>query len=67
MQVTLSPQPPGDCQRELPQDLQDKVDGMKGKLADVRARLEASKQEALATKKIVEEGKRPSSKRSFPN
>ena len=43
MQVTPSPQPPRDGQKDLPKDLQDKVDGVMGKLAGVRAMLETSK------------------------
>jgi len=43
MQVILSPQPSGDSQKDLPKDLQDKVDGVKSKLAGVRAMLETSK------------------------
>jgi len=67
MQVTPSPQPPRDSQKDLPKDLQDKVDGVMGKLAGVRAMLETSKQQTLATQKIAEEAKRLSSKRSIPN
>jgi len=67
MQVILSPQPSGDSQKDLPKDLQDKVDGVMSKLAGVRAMLETSKQQKLATQKIAEEAKRLSSKRSFPN
>jgi cell division septum initiation protein DivIVA len=67
MQVILSPQPSGDSQKDLPKDLQDKVDGVRSKLAGVRAMLETSKQQTLATQKIAEEAKRLSSKRSFPN
>ena len=43
MQVILSPQPSGDSQKDLPKDLQDKVDGVMSKLAGVRAMLETSK------------------------
>ena len=43
MQAILSPQPPRDSQKDLPPDLQDKVDGIMGKLAGVRAMLETSK------------------------
>jgi hypothetical protein len=38
-----------------------------GKLAGARAMLEASKQQNIATDKSMEEAKRLSSKRSFPN
>ena len=43
MQAILSPQPPRDSQKDLPKDLQDKVDGVMVKLAGVRAMLETSK------------------------
>ena len=67
MQVTPSPQPPRDSQKDLPKDLQDKVDGVMGKLAGARAMMEASKQQNIALVKSAEEAKRLSSKRSFPN
>jgi hypothetical protein len=67
MQVKLTPQPPGDSQRDLPQDLLDRVDGIMGRLAGARVMLEASKQQSIATDKSMEEAKRLSSMRSFPN